>query len=87
MDQNKKPALSNGNKIFLFFTYYSAIGIVHGAVGAYIYYLKVGCSTGSCAITSSPWLSTVWGAVMGFLIGDIFSPRKTKDNNGDKSIQ
>jgi len=87
MDQKKKTALARGNKIFLFFSYYSAIGTVLGAVGAYIYYLKVGCSTGTCAITSNPWLSTLWGAVMGFLVGDIFSPRKTKDNNGDTSVQ
>jgi|WetSurMetagenome_2_1015567.scaffolds.fasta_scaffold647683_1 hypothetical protein len=87
MDENKKPVFSQKNKIFLFFTYFSAFGTVLGGIGAYIYYLKAGCASGTCAITSNPWLSTLWGAVMGFLIGDILSPRKMKDDNGDGSPQ
>jgi hypothetical protein len=79
MEENKKLSVFEKKKIFLFFTLFSAIGTILGAIGAYLYYLKVGCATGSCAITSNPWLSTLWGAVMGFLLGDILSPRKKKD--------
>ena len=52
------------------------IGVVAGAVGGYFYWLKIGCSTGSCPITSSPLASTIWGAVMGGLIFSLF--RSTK---------
>lgn len=58
------------------FTLFSIVGLVLGAIGGYIYYLKVGCSTGSCAITSNPYLSVFWGAAMGYLIGDMFNTKK-----------
>ena len=40
-------------------------GIVLGAVGGYTYYATIGCSSGSCPITSNPWISTGWGALIG----------------------
>ncbi len=49
-----------------------------GAVGGYLYYRFVGCATGTCAITSNPYISTVYGAVMGLLIGIIASPGARK---------
>jgi len=58
------------------FTLFSIIGLVLGAIGGFIYYLKVGCSTGSCAITSNPYLSVLWGAAMGYLLGDMFNSKK-----------
>jgi len=58
------------------FTLFSIIGLILGAIGGYIYYLKVGCSTGSCAITSNPYLSVLWGAAMGYLLGDMFNTKK-----------
>lgn len=58
------------------FTLFSIIGLVVGAVGGYIYYLKVGCSTGSCPITSNPYLTILWGAAMGYLLGDMFNAKK-----------
>lgn len=79
MEEDKRTSTPEKKNIFLFFTLYSAIGTVLGASGAFLYYLMVGCATGSCAITSNPWLSTLWGAVMGFLVGDIISPRKIKE--------
>ena len=44
------------------------LGIVIGAALGYGYYRLVGCSTGTCPITSSPYISTLYGAVMGVLI-------------------
>ena len=32
-----------------------------GSAGGWLYYRYVGCATGTCAITSSPWLSTGFG--------------------------
>jgi hypothetical protein len=47
-------------------------GIAVGALGGYLYYYYVGCASGSCAITSKPLNSTLYGAVMGFLLFSSF---------------
>lgn len=55
------------------------LGVVIGALGGYLYWLYIGCSSGSCPITSSPLLSSMWGAVMGGLLFSIFK-REEKSN-------
>ena len=56
------------------------LGIAVGAVGGYLYYIFVGCNSGSCPITSSPTMSVLWGAAMGGLLFDMFKKKeKTKD--------
>lgn len=54
----------------------SLIGALIGAGLGYLYYLKVGCVSGSCAITSSPINSSVYGAILAYLLVDMF--RKSK---------
>jgi len=61
------------------FTLFSIIGIVVGAIGGYVYYATIGCSNGSCAISSNPYISILWGAAMGYLLGDMFNPKPKKD--------
>lgn len=41
------------------------IGTLVGAIGGYLYYHFVGCASGTCAITSKPLNSTLYGAFMG----------------------
>ncbi|MDR2120975.1 MAG: DUF6132 family protein [Tannerella sp.] len=55
------------------------IGGVLGAAGGYLYWLKIGCSSGTCPITSSPVASAVWGAVMGGLVLSMFQKEKGKE--------
>ena len=33
------------------------------------YHKIVGCSSGACPITANPYISTLYGALMGFLVG------------------
>lgn len=54
-------------------------GAVLGAVAGYAYYAIIGCNSGSCAITSNPVRSTIYGAIFGILIGIIVSPSGKKD--------
>lgn len=67
-------------KLRNFFSTQAIIGIVIGIIAGYLYYLKVGCTSGSCPITSSPWMSMLWGSVIGYLLGDMFTKKKTKED-------
>ena len=54
----------------------SILGIVAGAIGGYLYYHFVGCASGTCAITSNPLNSTLYGAMMGGLFLNMFNVEK-----------
>jgi len=50
-----------------------------GGVAGYLYWQFIGCTSGSCAITSSPINSTLYGGVMGGLVRNLFThPNKEK---------
>lgn len=60
------------------------IGVFIGAIAGYFYWKFVGCSSGSCAITSKPLNSTLYGAVMGGLLLSTFKKdKKNYDVSGD----
>lgn len=50
----------------------TGIGIVVGAIAGYAYYFYIGCASGTCAITSKPLNSTIYGAAMGGLLFNMF---------------
>lgn len=58
--------------------YLKILGIVVGALGGYLYYDFIGCVSGSCPITSSPYLSVLFGAVMGYLLFSAFERKQEK---------
>ena len=43
------------------------ISIVLGAAAGFAFYYFVGCSSGGCPLTSNPWTSTGYGALLGWL--------------------
>ena len=43
------------------------LGIVIGGMIGFAYYYFIGCKSGTCAITSSPVISTLYGVVLGLL--------------------
>lgn len=55
------------------------LGIIVGAVGGYLYFYYVGCASGSCAITSRPINSTLYGAMMGGLFFNIFQKEEKNE--------
>lgn len=53
-------------------------GVLVGALAGYLYWKYVGCYSGTCAITSKPVNSAVYGSVMGGLAFSMFQPEKKK---------
>ena len=60
-----------------------ALGLILGAVGGYLYWRYVGCASGTCPITASPWTSTVWGAAIGGLLMSSFKKEKSYEYTTD----
>lgn len=44
------------------------LGVVLGALVGYLYYYFIGCSGGTCPITSNPYASISFGALAGYFI-------------------
>ncbi len=44
------------------------IGIILGALSGYFYWQFKGCESGTCMITSKPLNSTLYGALLGYLL-------------------
>ena len=57
------------------------IGIPLGALSGFLYWKFVGCNTGTCAITSNPLNSTLYGSVMGGLVFSMFKKDKKEKND------
>lgn len=57
----------------------TGVGVLVGFILGYAYYHFVGCATGSCAITSKPLNSTLYGGMMGGLLFNMFVSSKTEE--------
>jgi Family of unknown function (DUF6132) len=55
------------------------IGALVGAIAGYIYWQQIGCSSGTCMITSKPLNSTLYGAIMGALLFGMFKKERKKE--------
>lgn len=63
---------------------FTLIGMAIGAATGYLYWRFIGCSTGSCAITSKPINSTLYGAAMGgLLLSTLKKDKKQYDVSGN----
>jgi hypothetical protein len=54
--------------------------VVAGAGLGYAYYFFIGCTSGSCPISSNPYISTLYGALIG-LVMSIPSRKKAETNS------
>lgn len=57
------------------------IGVLIGGLLGFAYYHFIGCATGTCAITSKPLNSTIYGMIMGYLMVSPFQSNKKKKND------
>ena len=62
---NNMTSWINKNKLSIF-------GALIGALAGFLYYIFIGCASGTCMITSKPINSTLYGALMGYLLLNIF---------------
>jgi hypothetical protein len=42
--------------------------VLLGSAGGFAYYYFIGCASGTCPITSSPYISTGYGALIGVIL-------------------
>lgn len=47
-------------------------GVIVGAIAGYFYWKFIGCNSGTCPITSKPFNSSAYGALMGGLLFSMF---------------
>ncbi len=45
-----------------------ALPVLGGALLGYSYYYFIGCYSGTCPITSNPYISTFYGALIAFIL-------------------
>lgn len=45
-----------------------AAGVVGGGALGFLYYRFVGCSSGACPLTSNPWITVAYGAMIGYFL-------------------
>lgn len=63
---------------------------VAGAFGGLLYWKFVGCASGTCPIKSVWYLSTLYGALIGFLVGSLVNDliiKFRKKKNPDQDSQ
>ena len=60
------------------------VAVALGAAGGFLYYRFVGCAGGVCPLTSNPYISTLYGAVLGALLSGIAqTPAGNKEKIGN----
>lgn len=57
------------------------VGIMAGGALGFSYWHFIGCDANSCAITSSPINSTLYGGLMGVLLVSTFSGNRKKSSD------
>lgn len=53
-----------------------------GAAGGFAYYYYIGCASGTCPITGNPYISTAYGAAVGYLLFPTRKPEQKTDTGG-----
>jgi Family of unknown function (DUF6132) len=67
----------NNNRLYL-------AGAFLGAAAGFFYWQQVGCASGTCAITSKPLNSSLYGGLMGALLAGMFKKEKKSLSQKEK---
>jgi len=52
-------------------TWRRVLGVLGGALVGFLYQHFIGCHTGACPLTSNPFLSTLYGGLLGLLVARV----------------
>ena len=55
-----------------------------GLIGGYAYYYYVGCASGACVLSSNPYISTLYGGLLGGLTGSLLVKKPKPDTGSEK---
>lgn len=69
------------DKILQILTIKRIAPIFGGAILGYAYYHFIGCNSGTCPITSNPYISTAYGAFMGLILAIPSKKKNEKTSN------
>lgn len=61
------------------------IGALVGAIAGYLYYHYIGCTSGTCPITSNPYISIIYGTLLGVLFFDLFNKKDVQHSNNKET--
>jgi len=64
------------NRLLKFFMF-----VFIGGVGGFAYYYFIGCNTGTCPITTNPYISTSYGMLIGLVLS--FDSKKKQKQESD----
>ncbi len=81
MSKRKKSIL---NIIKRTLNYKFLLSILIGAILGYAYYYYIGCSTGSCAISSNPYSSIMYGMLLGGVLA--YGKKRNKEEE-EKNLE
>jgi hypothetical protein len=48
------------------------VGVAVGGLLGFANYRFIGCRTGACPLSGNPWISTLYGMLIGGMIGSVF---------------
>jgi 1,4-dihydroxy-2-naphthoate octaprenyltransferase len=65
-------------KKFILSNFWEILGGIFGGFVGYFYWRDIGCSTGTCPITSKPLNSILYFAFLGYLFVNIVSQWRTQ---------
>jgi hypothetical protein len=57
--------------------------VIGGATLGYAYYYFIGCYSGTCPITSNPYISTFYGGLIALIL--VFPSKSKKDERKEKN--
>lgn len=65
----------------------TSIGMIVGAAAGWLYWKYIGCTSGTCPITSRPLSSTLYGAMIGALLFYSFTPVKKTQGKSQQQTE
>lgn len=58
------------------------VGTAIGAVGGFLYWYYIGCTSGTCPIQANWHISSLYGGLMGFLFSDMKKKKQKAKEDG-----